>query len=158
MLKNGVHKFSEVIVMSLICLFCLTDGLKCWCSIKLSNMKMNNVKCGKMTKWTDRLLSSVQVKKTTQPWFGSGFMRARPSAARPVVPTTNWCTMSSPTNSYIPPVIPDICHTAVRLHSVSFSMKYSFRTSWRRIRPPCLSFQSPGRLFITGSVYFLVLA
>lgn len=48
------------------------------------------------------VVSSLQVKKTTQPWFGSGFIRASPSAARPADPTTNWWPTSSPTNSSIP--------------------------------------------------------
>lgn len=37
------------------------------------------------------LLAFLQVKKTTPLWSGSGSMRARPSVALPVVPTTNWC-------------------------------------------------------------------
>lgn len=41
---------------------------------------------------------SLQVRKTTRRWSGSGFTRARPSAARPVAPTTSWWPTSSPTN------------------------------------------------------------
>lgn len=71
-----------------------------------------------------RLISSLQVKKTTQLWFGSGFIRARPSAAHPVAPTTNWCPMSSPINLYIPLLL-KMCITQLWLCTVLASLKYS---------------------------------
>lgn len=40
---------------------------------------------------------SPQVRRTTATWFGSGCTRARPSAAPPVVPTTNSSPTSCPT-------------------------------------------------------------
>lgn len=67
----------------------------------------------------------LQVKKTTPLWCGSGFMRARPSAAHPVAPTTNWCHTKSPINGSL---IPHVNNTALR---ISFKYSFdSFRTRW----------------------------
>ena len=46
------------------------------------------------------LLLSLQVKRTTRPWCGSGSTRGSPSAARPAEPTTSWWPTSCPTNLY----------------------------------------------------------
>ena len=45
-------------------------------------------------------LLSLQVKRTTRPWCGSGSTRGSPSAAHPAGPTTSWWPTSCPTNLY----------------------------------------------------------
>lgn len=76
-----------------------------------NNTSSENSRCSWMCSY-HRTSSSLQVRKTTRPWSGSGFMRARPSAAHPVVPTTSWWPTSSPTNFCWP-----VCYHTHAQHS-----------------------------------------
>lgn len=110
-----------------------------------------------------RGLWDVSVKKTTPPWFGSGFMMAKLSAARPAVPTTNWCPMSSLTNLYT-----YLCYyLPLLLSCVSAQCRLLFEIFLlpsergdERSDGDVFNLRSPGKLILSLElfVYFLVLS
>lgn len=104
------------------------------------------------------LISSLQVKKTTQLWFGSGSTRARPSAARPVAPTTNWCPTSSPTNSSCLLLQLNITWLCICTMLASlWNIPLTFRTRWRNIRQQSFLPLSSWKFIYLGPFWFSLL-